>query len=118
MDYLGNIISSQGVSVDPLKIEAIKSWHAPSSFTTLRSSLCLTGYYRNFLQNYASMASPLSNLLNKKGFSWNPIAQKAFKELKTTMVFLTVLDLPSFNKQFEVTTNTLGTVVGTTLSKG
>lgn len=118
VDYLGNIISSQGVYVDPLKIEAIKSWHAPSSFTTLGSSLCLTGYYHNFLQNYASMASPLSNLLNKNGLSWNPIAQKAFKELKTTMVSLTVLALPSFNKEFEVTTNTLGTVVGTTLSKG
>lgn len=59
------IIDHQGVVAEPDKLQAIQDWPIPSSVTVLRGLLCLTGYYRNFVRNYAAIASPLTGLLKK-----------------------------------------------------
>ena len=63
MDYLGHIISGNGVEVNPEKIRAIKEWPVPVNVREVRGFLGLTEYYHNFVQNYGTIAAPLTQLL-------------------------------------------------------
>ena len=69
MEYLGHIISGQGVSADPKKISTMMAWPTPTSIKALKGSLGLTSYYKKFIQNYGHIAAPLTDLLKKKCFS-------------------------------------------------
>ncbi|XP_023806199.1 uncharacterized protein LOC111946697 [Oryzias latipes] len=65
--YLGHIVSAQGVSPDPQKIEAVTTWPQPKDLKTLRSFLGFCGYYRRFIANYAAIVRPLTELT--KGYA-------------------------------------------------
>nr|GEW15858.1 Ty3/gypsy retrotransposon protein [Tanacetum cinerariifolium] len=106
VQYLGHVISGDGVSVDNDKIRAIFEWQTPNSVSKLHGFLGLTGYYRWFVRNYATVATPLTDLLQGKKFSWTAEATDAFTTLKKAMTTLPTLALPGFSKPFEVTTDT------------
>lgn len=116
-DYLGHIISKEGVAVDPSKITAILEWAIPNNLAALRGFLGLTGYYRRFVRNYALVAGPLTDLLKKDNFHWDATAQQAFDALKGAMTSLPVLVLPDFASLFEVTTDASSSAVGVVLSQ-
>ena len=82
MEYLGHIVSHEGVKVDPKKIKDIKEWKVHTTIKQLRGFLRLTGYYRKFVKNYGRIAAPLTTLLKKDAFSWTPEASKAFEHLR------------------------------------
>lgn len=84
IEYLGHVISSEGVATDPSKIEIIKQWPSPSNPTQLRAFLGMTGYYRRFIQGYGIICKPLFKSLKKDGFSWND-EQEDFQLLKKVM---------------------------------
>lgn len=89
----------------------------PTSLTALRAFLGLTGFYRRFVRHYASIASPLTDLLRAKSFSWTPEAAKAFVQLKEAMTTLPLLALPNFSIPFEVTTDASTVAIGAVLSQ-
>ncbi|KAM0028421.1 putative nucleotidyltransferase, Ribonuclease H [Helianthus debilis subsp. tardiflorus] len=115
--YLGHVISAQGIAVDPDKIECIKNWPTPKTVKDVRSFLGLSGYYRRFIHHYASIATPLSDLLRKDNFVWTPIQDEAFSTLKTLLSSTPVLRLPDFSKPFTVETDASGTGIGAILSQ-
>ena len=63
--FLGHIIASEGVEVDPTKTKVFKNWTRPLTLTNIRSFLDLVGYYRRFVDSIASIASPLTILTQK-----------------------------------------------------
>ena len=116
--YLGYVISKKGVAPDPEKVAAIMNWPQPRLLTALRGFLGLIGFYRRFVQGYAMLAAPLTDLLRNSRFSWNEEAEKAFLQLKLQMTSMPVLHLPDFSKIFVVETDASGVAIGVVLSQG
>jgi hypothetical protein len=117
ISYLGHVIGAAGVSTDPSKIEAVRQWPTPTNVKELRSFLGLAGYYQKFVQNYALIAHPLTDLL-KKGtlYVWSSVHASAFGALKEALISAPVLALPDFSKTFQVQTDASDTGIGAVLT--
>lgn len=63
--FLGHIVSKEGISVDPSKVEAVQKWPCPSTVTEIRSFLGLAGYYRRFAKDFSRIAASLTRLIQK-----------------------------------------------------
>ncbi|WVZ24645.1 hypothetical protein V8G54_003189 [Vigna mungo] len=109
---LRHIVANGGVSPDPAKIQAMVQWPTPQYVKGLRGFLGLTGFYRKFVQSYAAIALPLTNLLKKGNFQWSLAAQSAFEALKSAMTSTSVLALPEFSKPFYIQTDASGLAMG------
>jgi len=105
IEYLGHIISSQGVTADPKQLQDMLDWPKSKDIKALRGFLGLTGYYRRFFKGYGSIAWPLTQLLKKDYFHWNEEADIVFQELKKAMVSVPVLAVPCFSKPFQPETD-------------
>ncbi|KAF3624466.1 hypothetical protein FXO38_30251 [Capsicum annuum] len=117
MEYLGHIITGQGVSPDPAKINAMVNWPKPKSLKSLRGFQGLTGYYRRFVQSYGIISRPLTNMLNKNAFQWNEEVELAFERLKEAMTTVLVLALDDFTKPFIIETDACSKGMGAVLKK-
>ncbi|KAL2098414.1 hypothetical protein ACEWY4_007621 [Coilia grayii] len=112
VNYLGHVISAEGVSTDPEKIRAVVEWKRPRTLTELRSFLGFASYYRRFVEGFAKCAAPLHKLvgvlqgLQKKARSntvegrWDAACETAFASLKSKMVSAPVLGFADFSKPF------------------
>ncbi|WVZ18566.1 hypothetical protein V8G54_005888 [Vigna mungo] len=105
------------VRPDSSKIEAMLQWPPPTSVKALKGFLGLTGFYCKFIKGYASLASPLTDLLRKDAFHWSPKAQTTFDKLKQAMSTAPVLALPDFSKPFVIQSNASGIAMGAVLSQ-
>jgi hypothetical protein len=80
INYLGHIISEEGIIVDPEKVEAIREWSAPRNVAEVRSFVGLTGYYRGFITGFSKIAHPITSLQRKEEkFQWTEECEKSFQ---------------------------------------
>lgn len=66
VEYLGHIISKEGVQIDEIKIRAVQGWPWPRTITKLRGFLGLTRYYRKFVKNYGTFTQSLTKMIKKE----------------------------------------------------
>jgi hypothetical protein len=96
------------------KVNAILDWESPKSIPALRSFLRLASYYRKFIKNFVKIATPLTNLLNKSGvtYEWEGACDEAFETLKGILVKAPMLKLLDFDKDFEIHSNASDFAIG------
>ncbi|XP_074266049.1 putative mitochondrial protein AtMg00860 [Silene latifolia] len=105
--FLGHVVSKDGVSVDPTKIEAVSKWERPKNVGDIRSFLGLAGYYMRFIKDFSKIAKSLTTLMRKENrFKWDEICEKAFITLKERLTRAPILTLPEGSENFEVYTDT------------
>ena len=120
LEFLGHIVSAQGIQMDPGKIKAMTEWPVPKNSTEVKGFLGLLNYYRRFIKHFARIALPLTELTReeaKLSFTWTSQAQHAFETLKQKMVTGPVLQMPDLAKPFRVFTDACLFAAGGTLEQ-
>jgi len=118
VEYLGHIVSSKGIQPDPAKVKAIKDWPDLTTVHDVQSFLGLANFYRKFIQGFAHMATPLTDLLlHQKPFKLTKSEQEAFAQLKTALITAPVLALPDPDLTFMVTTDASQYAIGGVLAQ-
>ncbi|XP_038062329.1 uncharacterized protein LOC119732798 [Patiria miniata] len=131
VNYLGHlVVAGEGVRPDPEKIATVKDWPQPTTVTELRSFLGFTGFFRKFICQYSSIASPLFAYLKgpmKKGktkprppggkVDLDDAAVSAISTLKTRLTEGPVLQFADFSQPFVVETDASSTGLGAVLSQ-
>ncbi|GKC88403.1 putative reverse transcriptase domain-containing protein [Tanacetum coccineum] len=103
VQFLGHVIDSRVIHVDPAKIESIKDWASPKTLTEIRQFLGLAGYYRRFIGGFSKIAK-LMTKLTQKGvkFDWGEKEENTFQLIKQKLCSAPILDLPEGSKDFVV----------------
>ncbi|GJX07409.1 putative reverse transcriptase domain-containing protein [Tanacetum coccineum] len=101
--FLGHVIDSSGIHVDPAKIEAVKNWASPTTPSEIRQFLGLAGYYRRFIEGFSKIAKPMTELTQKnQKFDWGEEQEEAFQLLKQKLCAAPILALPEGSDDFVV----------------
>lgn len=121
LKYLGYVVDSNGLHADPEKVEAIVNYPAPKNRKEVRRFLGTASWYRRFIPNFSTLASPLNQLTsqgkNAPPFLWSAQADAAFKSLKDCLVSTPVLSCPDYSKPFEVHTDASNVGIGAVLTQ-
>jgi transposase InsO family protein len=114
--FLGHIVSSKGIAVDPSKVKSIVEWPPLTCVNDIQSFLGLINYYRRFIPDLAKTAAPLTELLKKdKPFVWSFAQESAFKSLKEAITSAPVLAVFDPEKEASVHTDASQFAVGAVL---
>ena len=95
--YLGHVVGNGVVRTEPSKLQAVANFPVPQTKTHVRGFLGLTGYYRWFIPNYATLAAPLTDLTRKTApiqVQWTGECDHAFNKLKQQLCSAPVLSSP------------------------
>ncbi|GJP66655.1 hypothetical protein CLOP_g23567 [Closterium sp. NIES-67] len=116
VQFLGHIVSAQGVHVDPKKIEAVRTWKTLENVKELQQFLGFANYYNRFMPQYAKIAAPLTNLLKKNTpYKWEPKHQEAMEQLKQALTSAPVLILPDPERAYVIEAEASDQAVGAVL---
>ena len=118
IEFLGHIVSADGLRMDHRKLEAINQWPTPKNRKDIQRFLGLTGYYRKFIKDFARLLRPISDLVKKdQSWVWGDEQQNAFDNIKIYLTSSPILQLPDYNRQFRVTTDASDYCIGGVLSQ-
>jgi hypothetical protein len=115
--YLGFLVSKEGPKMDPEKVQAILNWPNSKNVFEVRRFHGLVRFYRKFIKNFSQICAPMVETIkeSRKPFRWTEGEDTSFNMLKRNIIEKIVLDLPDFDKTFQVETHASGTTIGSIL---
>ena len=117
-EYLGHVISSEGVRQDPKKMEKLRRYPIPTDKRSVRAFLGLASYYRRFVKDFARIAAPLHELTkDHTSFVWTAEASQAFTALKEVFSANLLLPFPDFESPFIIDCDASDVGMGAVLSQ-
>ena len=118
VEFLGMIVSAQGLTMCEDKVHVIKEWPIPKNVKEVQSFSGFANFYHRFIYNYSRIAIPLTTLTQKNQvFQWTHQANKAFEELKARFCQAPMLIHPDFQRRFVIETDASDTATGGILSQ-
>lgn len=118
LKYLGYVVNSKGLLVDPQKVDAILRIPVPKSVSEVRRIMGMASWYRRFIPNFSSVIAPLSSLLRKNHkFFWDEFCDTALTTIKDYLVSAPILTCPDFTIPFTVQTDASGFGIAGVLSQ-
>lgn len=118
-EYLGHVLTRDGIKPNEKKIEVIRNIHLPKTPKQIKSFLGITGYYRKFIKDYAKVAQPMTKYLkkNNKLNLEDPLYKDSFQKLKELITSYPILRYPDFKKKFELVTDASDFAIGAVLQQ-
>ena len=118
VEYLGHVVSKDGLSPNPDKIKAVRDFPIPTNTTGVKAFLGLCNYYRRFIKGFAQIAAPLNRLTSKNvPFQWTNDCQQALDHLKQALISAPILAYPDFSLPFHLYVDASQTGIGLTLGQ-
>ena len=118
IEYLGFLVSKDGLMVNPKKLKSVAEFPTPKDMKGVQAFLGLVGYFRIFIKDFAKVARPLYDLLKKSiTFKWTKTQENAFQILKNALMKAPVLAFPDFSKEFILTTDASHYALGAVLTQ-
>ena len=118
VEFLGHLITAEGILPNPAKISAVKEFRNPTNVKEVRQFLGIAGYYRRFVPNFSKVAGPLHDLTKQDvQFQWTPQCQESFDQLKVLLTSPPVLAYPDFEQKFTLYTDASGQGLGAVLEQ-
>ena len=117
--FLGHVVSERGVATNPAKAAAVRDWPTPTNAGELQSFLGLAGYYRRFVRDFATVASPLHRLTEAgRPYVWDDACATGFTRLQAVLTEAPVMAYPEARRPFTLDTDASDVGVGAVLSQG
>jgi len=117
-EYLGYVISPEGLRMDEEKIRTIKDWKEPTNVKGIQRFLDFANFYRQFIKDYSRITMPLSSLTRKeKIWEWGDKQQEAFKTLKEAMITEPILQHFDPERPITIKTDTSDYAIGAICSQ-
>jgi hypothetical protein len=116
IQFLGHVLSANGIAVDPSMVKDILEWKPPTTVHQVRSFLGLAGYYHRFILDFSKIVKPITSVLkNDTKFNWSSRCNKAFEQLRVLLTTAPVLAQPDIEKPFDVYYDASGSGLGCVL---
>uniref|UniRef100_A0A2S2NEK6 RNA-directed DNA polymerase n=1 Tax=Schizaphis graminum TaxID=13262 RepID=A0A2S2NEK6_SCHGA len=114
--FLGHVISPEGISMDPEKIETIQNFQPPQNKKQIQVFLGFINFYRRYIRDLSQHTSVLSQLIKKgNDWTWGETQQQAFEEIKRSFLKDIIMEYPDFNSGFFLSTDASRTHIGAEL---
>ena len=95
IEFLGFIVSAEGIKTDPKKVETVRTWPRPINIGEVRSFVGLCSYYHKYVQDFAGLCAALHGMTKKNAvFKWSEACEESFQALKTALMWSPVLVMP------------------------
>jgi hypothetical protein len=118
VNYLGLVISPGKVSIDPVKVQAVRDWTPPTKLKEVRSFIRFANFYRHFIKDFSKICRPLHDLTKKDvPFVWSPAQQAVFDTLKAAFTSTPVLAIWSPTRPTRIKVDASGFATGGVISQ-
>jgi hypothetical protein len=117
IQYLGHVVSADGIRPDQVKLDRIREWPKPTTGSELASFLGLCNYYRDLVPSFASTSDVLYQNSRKRIIEWTPTLEEAFEKLKNQLLERPIVRLPDPQLSFILETDASTVAVGAVLKQ-